>query len=100
MEPTKELNATSEAHPPPSPSPATLDVDADFCDSLLNSVPDAVCKSGDGNEHNPPAALDAECVSLYDSFNMESAIMPDFDALDLDCLDLECFLSTPVPLAC
>lgn len=87
MEPTKELNL--EAQSPPSP--VTLDLDTDFCDCLLNPVPDAVWKPHD------PTVLDMECVSLYDSCNMDSA---DLDSIDLDCLDLECFLSAPVPLAC
>jgi hypothetical protein len=103
MEPTEELNIEA----PQSPSSETVDLDTDldtdFCDSLLNSVPETVivCKPevGGGVQHNPKG-LDAKYVSLYDSRDMESAIMPDLDAFDLDCLDLECFLSAPVPLAC
>lgn len=98
MEPTKELNLEDSLLSPPPPSPVT--VDTNFCDSLLNSVPDAVCKSEVG-PHDPPA-LNMECVSLYDSCNMD-IVMPNFDSLDLDdldSLDLECFLSAPVPLAC
>lgn len=93
MEPTKELNLEDGLLSPPSP----VTVDTNFCDSLLNSVPDTVCKSEVGP--HDPTALNMECVSLYDSCNMD-IVMPNFDSLDLDSLDLECFLSAPVPLAC
>ena len=99
MESTKELNS-EPTHTPSPPSPETVDLETDFCDSLLNSVPEALCKSEEDCGQSNPVVLNTECVTLYDSFNMEKAIMPDLDALDLNCLDLECFLSAQVPLEC
>lgn len=98
--PTQELSAYHEHFPQhsPSPSPSSSDTssvdEVDFCDSLLNPVPEVVsfCEQA-----NHATAVDGESLSLYDDYSMDS-ILPDFGSLD--SLDLESFLCTPTPLLC
>ncbi len=112
LEPTKELNALDYLSDS-MPSPPLMDIsfdatDANFCDSLLNSVPDTMsCTSTHAQTpptHIPPspASYDEGAMSLYGDSHMTGSILPDFDSLgsvDLDSLDLESFLCQ-VPLTC
>lgn len=103
MEPTKDMRAEERLmlSSPPSEDASTIAVDTDFCDSLLNSVPDRITC---GSELVADASsFDSDSLSMYTNASgggYVNSILPDFDAVDLDSMDLESFLSIPIPLTC
>lgn len=102
MEPTKDMRAEERLmlSSLPSEDASTIAVDTNFCDSLLNSVPDRITC---GSELVVDASsFDPDSLSMYTnaSGGYVNSILPDFDAVDLDSMDLESFLSIPTPLTC
>lgn len=102
VEPTKELSAHQEHFPQHSPSPSfsssdTSSMDGDFCESLLNPVPEVALSKPYCEQTHHIAMNQVESLSLYNDCNVDS-ILPDFESLD--SLDLESFLCAPTPLFC
>ncbi len=106
MEPTKELNAKTASpppSPPPSPSPLSSSyndtspnvINTDFCDSLLNPLPNAMC----GSEVDTSSRDCSDTETFLSCFVDD--LLPNYDcAKDINALDLDAFFAASVPPAC